>query len=109
MRFTMPTFRTQAGAYSAPRKGTAHATSTLSTSTLSTSTLTTAAALLHSATFSSVHQVFLLVHAAHSPATASTAPAATGHEKRRTRQFAPKKCSEHVVDGSTDEANHPYA
>jgi hypothetical protein len=30
MRFTMPAFRTQAGADSAPRKGTAHATSTLS-------------------------------------------------------------------------------
>ena len=104
MRFAMPAFRTQAGAYSAPCKGTAHAPSALSASTLPLST-----ALPHSVTSSSVHQVFLLVHAAHSPATASTAPAATGHEKRRARQPAPKKCSEHVVDGSTDEANHPYA
>jgi hypothetical protein len=81
MRFTMPAFRTQAGAGSAPRKGAAHATSTLSASTPPLSTLT------HSATFSSIHQVFLLVHTAHLPALASTAPAATGHGKSVMLQF----------------------
>jgi hypothetical protein len=74
MRFTMPAFRTQAGAQIARRKGIAHPTSTLSASALALS-----AAFPRSTASFSVHLVFLLVHAVHSPATALTATAAARH------------------------------
>jgi len=55
MRFAVPAFRTQAGAASPPRKGTAHATSALSGATLTPSSARPRSVLL-----SSVHRMFLL-------------------------------------------------
>ena len=101
MRFAMPAFRTQAGADSAPRKGTAHATSTLSGSTLSLS-----AAWTHSAAFSSVHRVFLLVNSAYSPAVASTATGATGHDKGVALQVATEPGLNDIVQVTGDERDH---
>jgi hypothetical protein len=104
MRFAMPAFRTQAGADSAPRKGTAQATSTLSGLTLPLS-----AAWPHSGTFSSVHRVFLLVCSAHSAATASTAAGATGHDKGVALQVAAKPGLNDLAQVAGDERDYPYA
>lgn len=104
MRFAMPAFRTQAGADSATRKGTAHATSTLSGLALPLS-----AAWPHSATFSSVHRVFLLVYSAHSPAAASTATGATGHDKGVALQVATEPGLNDLAQVAGDERDHPDA
>jgi hypothetical protein len=81
MRLAMPAFRTQACAANAPRKGSAHATSTLSDATLALSS----ARPYPTASFSR-HFVFLLVHSVHSP-SATAATAATG-TLNRERAFA---------------------
>jgi hypothetical protein len=68
VRFRLSAFRAQAGAESAPCKRTAYAASSLPASTLALS-----AAFSHSPASSSVHFVFLLAYAAHSPTTTATA------------------------------------
>ena len=74
MRLAMPAFRAPAGADSAPRKGSAHATPALSDATLPLSS-----ARPHSTASFSDHFVFLLVHSVLSQVTAWTSTGATGH------------------------------
>jgi hypothetical protein len=113
MRFTMPAFWTQASADSATRKGTAHAASPLSalTSPASASlalsaSLTLSTALPHSAASSSVHQVFLLVHAAHCPAMASTTPTTARHRKGVTLQVAVEPSLDDFAQFARHEREH---
>jgi hypothetical protein len=97
MRFTMAAFRTQAGAGGAPRKGAAHATSTLPALALS-------AALTHSAPFSSVHQRILPAYAKHFPAPAP--PAATRHGKGIVLQFVAEPSLNNLAQAAGHKRDH---
>jgi hypothetical protein len=81
--FLLPAFRTQAGADIASRKGTAHATSTLSTLALALS-----AAFSRSTASFFYHFVLLLFYAVHFRATLPALTAAARHGKAIAFQIA---------------------
>ena len=81
--FLLSAFRTQAGADIASRKGTAHATSTLSTSALALS-----AAFSRSTASFFFHFIFLLVYAVHFLATPPASTAAARHGQAIALQVA---------------------
>mgnify|MGYP007023857325 FL=1 len=81
--FLLSAFRTQAGADIASRKGTAHATSTLSTLALALS-----AAFSRSTASFFFHFIFLLVYAVHFLATPPTSTASARHGKAIAFQVA---------------------
>jgi len=105
MRFAMPAFRTHAGADRASRGGTAHATSTLSglTSPLSS------ARPPGPCSVSSWHCHILLSGTVHSPAAASTATGATGHDKGVALQVATEPGLNDLAQVAGDERDHPDA
>jgi hypothetical protein len=106
MRFTMPAFRTQAGASGPPRKGTAHTASALSAPASPLST-----ACSHSTTSSSIHEIALLVYARDPSATAAgaAAPTAAGHGELVAIETAAEPSLNDVAQVAGHERDHPDA
>jgi hypothetical protein len=103
MRFAMPAVRTQAGADSAPRKGTAHATSALSDSTLPLS-----AAWPHSATVPPLHEVLLSAESRFLPEAVS-APATAGQDEEIVLEPAAHPRLNYLLQVAAHERDDPDA